>query len=871
MATLGATTPHYIRCVKPNSLKAPNNFDGTMVLQQLRYAGVFEAIHIRKTGYPFRRTHQEFFKRYRLLNRKAQGKDYKALATALIGTFPADLKKELNVGVTKVLYKAGPHRKLELFRSVEIEKSVIKLQAGLRGWQSRKISKELKRVRPILLAAIKARVLEKIDDALKQSENCRFEMKPLTDARKLRHILVEEKRITGEIGVLMKQDHEKVYEKMAELLKQAKAIDMKTDDVTKLEKVVSQIAERRKVKAELATGVQNYDRKLLEDNLKRVKEVGLTEDIPEVKQAQEALKRITEEEKLVAELEKAIQNGACQNMDHSTIVVNALEGALKKANSFVCKTEKGKSLVTKATITLDLRKALIAEDWPQVNTLLMKAQKEGINNDELKSAREEVAYLTAVEELTQRLWDAITARDEEVLQFGIEQADTLGVGDTDVGVQAKDILARIQEARKWLQAGLHYVNEEQLQTGVDLSRDLQYDTEEVRSADKLLTKVKQLKKAATEALAWLEREAMQKTLDESRAINLQTEDVAQLVELLENTPIDKFLQMQLKVATKMNDRQRAVKVTIQIKDVFFAQFEHMFVWNKYMKFRSREEYASAKLIGGKAELKSGMLLWSKKPIPTSLLVLDPHLVKPATRLFKNILGYMGDKQYSYPETLAADLVENAKLSKELHDEVYVQILKQLTSNPFKEGVQKGWALLAHCLKHLAPSDDFANYLEIFLRKNAPPTVRHDLIVQLHTILYGFGDLDGVGAVQKDGASTSGPTLPPRDMPAPVSRIQVRNENNAPKLSVPPPIAAAEVAAAALPPPLVLPPPPPPIAAVSQDPVAVVLYDYVPSGPGQLSLRQGDRILIVAKDPSGWWTGELNGVLGHFPSNYTQEM
>ena len=32
------------------------------------------------------------------------------------------------------------------------------------------------------------------------------------------------------------------------MLKKAQAIDMKTDDVTKLEKVVAQITERRKVK-----------------------------------------------------------------------------------------------------------------------------------------------------------------------------------------------------------------------------------------------------------------------------------------------------------------------------------------------------------------------------------------------------------------------------------------------------------------------------------------------------------------------------------------------------------------------------------------------------------------------------------------------
>ena len=54
-----------------------------------------------------------------------------------------------------------------------------------------------------------------------------------------------------------------------------------------------------------------------------------------------------------------------------------------------------------------------------------------------------------------------------------------------------------------------------------------------------------------------------------------------------------------------------VKVTIQIKDSFFSQFEHLFVWNKYMKLRPSDQYAATKLMGNKEQIKSGMLLWSK--------------------------------------------------------------------------------------------------------------------------------------------------------------------------------------------------------------------------------------------------------------------
>jgi myosin heavy subunit len=65
MQTLNNTEPHYIRCVKPNELKSPSTFVARMTMEQLRYSGVFEAVAIRKQGYPFRLTHQIFYDRYR--------------------------------------------------------------------------------------------------------------------------------------------------------------------------------------------------------------------------------------------------------------------------------------------------------------------------------------------------------------------------------------------------------------------------------------------------------------------------------------------------------------------------------------------------------------------------------------------------------------------------------------------------------------------------------------------------------------------------------------------------------------------------------------------------------------------------------------
>jgi myosin heavy subunit len=43
-ATLRATTPHYVKCVKPNGVKACGAVSRILMVQQLRYSGVLEVV-----------------------------------------------------------------------------------------------------------------------------------------------------------------------------------------------------------------------------------------------------------------------------------------------------------------------------------------------------------------------------------------------------------------------------------------------------------------------------------------------------------------------------------------------------------------------------------------------------------------------------------------------------------------------------------------------------------------------------------------------------------------------------------------------------------------------------------------------------------
>ena len=57
MSTLDGTTPHYVRCIKPNDNKGAFEFNNIRAIQQLRACGVLETIKISSNGFPSRWTY----------------------------------------------------------------------------------------------------------------------------------------------------------------------------------------------------------------------------------------------------------------------------------------------------------------------------------------------------------------------------------------------------------------------------------------------------------------------------------------------------------------------------------------------------------------------------------------------------------------------------------------------------------------------------------------------------------------------------------------------------------------------------------------------------------------------------------------------
>ncbi|KAI1898304.1 hypothetical protein AGOR_G00070940 [Albula goreensis] len=148
MATLSASNPFFVRCIKPNMEKNAHVFDPDVVLNQLRYSGMLETVKIRRAGFPVRRAFKDFFSRYKIiLKEKNLTGDEKRKCTDLLTRYDK-AKAEWQLGRTKVFLKESLEQRLEK------ERDGVRREAGMiiRAYLLRYIAR--KHYKKVLLSTV---------------------------------------------------------------------------------------------------------------------------------------------------------------------------------------------------------------------------------------------------------------------------------------------------------------------------------------------------------------------------------------------------------------------------------------------------------------------------------------------------------------------------------------------------------------------------------------------------------------------------------------------------------------------------------------------------------------------------------------------
>ncbi|XP_019373551.1 PREDICTED: unconventional myosin-X-like [Gavialis gangeticus] len=134
MERMYSATPHFVRCVKPNSRKEPGVVDSQVLLQQLRYNGLLETIRIRREGFSWRPSFEEFAQKYRILLIKPDAALSKESCLEILqSTELAGWK----CGKSRLFFKYW-HQE-QLARSIEhLEKAAVTIQKTYRGFHCRR-------------------------------------------------------------------------------------------------------------------------------------------------------------------------------------------------------------------------------------------------------------------------------------------------------------------------------------------------------------------------------------------------------------------------------------------------------------------------------------------------------------------------------------------------------------------------------------------------------------------------------------------------------------------------------------------------------------------------------------------------------------
>ncbi|KAH9963815.1 hypothetical protein BC827DRAFT_1128657 [Russula dissimulans] len=153
-----------------------------------------------------------------------------------------------------------------------------------------------------------------------------------------------------------------------------------------------------------------------------------------------------------------------------------------------------------------------------------------------------------------------------------------------------------------------------------------------------------------------------------------------------------------------------------------------------------------------------MMAWQRGPLSAPLLNLTRALHKDAVRTFRAVQRLMGDSEKGATTGANTPRLEEARwllgeglTYGELRDEIYCQVMKQITSNPNAYSTFRGWQLLCVLLVTFPPSKNFEPYFHAFLSQRKGVAEGRVDVLAKHC-------LKRLAAIAKKGPRGKPPTL-----------------------------------------------------------------------------------------------------------------
>jgi hypothetical protein len=316
METLNATSPHFIRCMKPNDKKVGNLFTAGRMVDQLRYAGLVEVCRIRKLGYPVRRDFDTFLKRYRCCDTTARGLD--ALLASLVEQ-KVLVEGEWAKGNSKIFLRTQQSIQLELRREKAFSEVSINVQKIVRSF----LAKKRFRYWMKLIQQVKDGMAARVEETLTYAIDMSFELPHggshlnlIKEAKILQARLREENRVKN---LLQNAITAREMSSLKSAIAAAESMQppVATPLIGEAKAVLARLEEENKVKSGLVTAIGSRNRAALAEWLSKAQDMGM--DCNETRQASALKSRLEEEDLAYEQLDKAV---AARDLESLTAALN---------------------------------------------------------------------------------------------------------------------------------------------------------------------------------------------------------------------------------------------------------------------------------------------------------------------------------------------------------------------------------------------------------------------------------------------------------------------------------------------------------------------------------------------------------------------
>lgn len=322
----------------------------------------------------------------------------------------------------------------------------------------------------------------------------------------------------------------------------------------------------------------------------------------------------------------------------------------------------------------------------------------------------------------------------EKLSRAVEQADEFRL-QSEVANRARKLLddyieSRIDDQTKaMLQKAYDTVNEDLLIKALRIVDQHGYKTKLCKRCRKLLERIQRINEEVNMAAQTLDEFHVAACVRAADEIRLHTEWLEYLRGLV-NGPREDYLTAQYEKAVQNQNHDRAIRIDIKRKDLLIEKNGQQWAdLTKYPKLKDAAVWAGQKLMGDKQQRIASFLSWQKDKIHAPLCKYTHIVDKKRSKELKvklvddysYIMKYLGQRK-AKRETgteRARQCVSAGFENPEIRDEIYIHLIKNINGNPDPNAIAQCWDLMSLCMLTFPPTPELENFLEYYIRKNAP--------------------------------------------------------------------------------------------------------------------------------------------------------